>query len=721
MSLASERTVSYSGLYHAKMQEILVLLYKLLKPQRISLSPNDYQYNYEYIPPLAMTGTANVLDLNLPIPYQEFPHPQWVLLVLNRITIILINDALNKLTRILGNFAVFDVNNEHGHISPIQQQLQKLIDIEKSIQSSDNLSELESIALGFVDKVRNLKVLIHLPELQLPQLSVTSIEGKLTEIDEEFNTYYANENSQRLSFDQSLEAEDTTEKISSILRDIITINASILDFIHADLPQKSELTAPIEQPKLEDYNQLFKAISLPQISSRFQEDLVFAYMQVAGANPLMLSPVLTSKQLFAITNEEYAQIIGSADSLEAAIAEGRLYLADYGKLKSLENGSFPHQQKYIYAPRALFAVPPLNRDYRPLIPIAIQCQQPDVINNPIVTPLSGDHWQVAKTIVQMADSNYHELVSHLGRTHLFIEPFAIATRRRLPPQHPVRILLEPHLEGTILINYGAHKLLIANQGSVDELLASTIESDRQLAVQAAQDYLHHFDDAAFPNMLSSRGVDNYQLPCYPYRDDGRLIWDAIYQWVTAYLSIHYRDNYPLIADADLQNWAKELVGEDGGRLQNFGDYESGSINTLDYLINAVSTIIFTASAQHAAVNFPQAELMTYTPALPLAVYKPAPTSLEQPDSFLNFLPPLEQAQDQLKVTYLLGSIYYTQLGQYSKSAFVSNPHISSALKDFQNQLQEIEQEINWRNQTDAARIMPYKFLLPSQITQSINI
>ena len=51
-----------------------------------------------------------------------------------------------------------------------------------------------------------------------------------------------------------------------------------------------------------------------------------------------------------------------------------------------------------------------------------------------------------------ADTMHHELISHLGRTHLLIEPFAVSTKRVLPASHPVAVLLAPHVEGTIFIN-----------------------------------------------------------------------------------------------------------------------------------------------------------------------------------------------------------------------------------------------------------------------------
>ena len=207
------------------------------------------------------------------------------------------------------------------------------------------------------------------------------------------------------------------------------------------------------------------------------------------------------------------------------------------------------------------------------------------------------------------------------------------------------------------------------------------------------------------------------MPDYPYRDDGRLIWDAIHTWVGAYLSLYYTSDQQLLEDKDLQNWAQELVSDQGGRLDNFGEDDLGAIKTLNYLIDAVSSVIFTASAQHAAVNFPQSELMSYAPAFPLALYSPAPTSAEEQGNFMSMLPSVDRAQTQIEVLGLLGSVYYTKLGQYKEGHF-KDPKVKSYLGKFQNQLRDIEIEISKKN---FSRLMPYKFLLPSQIPQSINI
>jgi arachidonate 15-lipoxygenase len=465
---------------------------------------------------------------------------------------------------------------------------------------------------------------------------------------------------------------------------------------------------------LEDYNKLFRFIALPAISRTFQEDVVFAAMRVAGPNPLVIEQVSKLDYRFPVTEAQYQSVMGSQDSLVVAGQEGRLYLADYAAFDGALNGSFPSAQKYLAAPLALFAVPQSSTP-RGLVPVAIQCAQRPGPLNPIITPNNSDpyNWMMAKSIVQTADGNYHEAVSHLGRTHLVTEPFVIATERQLASVHPVGILLRPHFEGTLFINNAAQSSLIGSQGGVDELLAATIDADRVYAAKSVQSYV--FNDAMLPTALKQRGVDDpAQLPVYPYRDDALLIWNAIHKWASDYLAIYYQTDADVQADFELQNWVAELLSHDGGRMQGMG--RDGRVQTRDYLVDAVTLIIFTASAQHASVNYPQSFIMSYAPAMPLAGYAPTPSSARgaRLADYLSLLPSLEQAQKQLNLGYILGSVYYTKLGDYPPFA---DGRVEAPLQSFQKALRHIEDMINERNQERP----PYEFLLPSKIPQSINI
>ncbi len=465
---------------------------------------------------------------------------------------------------------------------------------------------------------------------------------------------------------------------------------------------------------LEDYDQLFQFVPLPAVSQNYREDSEFAAMRVAGPNPLMIERMKVLDSRLPITEEQYQSVMGTHDSLDTARADGRLYLADYSVFDGAVNGSFPAAQKYTFAPLALFAVPLGGRS---IVPVAIQCAPRPSPENPIFLPRDGDKWLFAKTTVQIADASFHEAVSHLGRTHLFIEPFVIATHNQLSSTHPLFVLLTPHFEGTLVINDAALQNLIKSRGLVDVLLATSIDQARVLAVKGTQSYQQNINTSMLPQTLAQRGVDDAsRLPDYPYRDDALLVWGAINQWVEDYVNYYYASDAAVQGDAELQNWVAELVAHEGGRLNNIG--VANRISKRAQLVELLTLICFTVSAQHAAVNYPQATLMSYVPAMPGAGYAELSLTEEgfSESDFLKFLPPLETAKVQLDILYLLGTVYYTRLGDYGDGYF-TDPVIQNHLAKFQQELIKIEAEINERNKSRT----PYEFLLPSKIPQSINI
>jgi arachidonate 15-lipoxygenase len=482
--------------------------------------------------------------------------------------------------------------------------------------------------------------------------------------------------------------------------------SNVMDKLTRDAPQ-----GKFQSP--EDFKSLFATIDLPDIANSYQTDESFAYMRVAGPNPVMLQRITEPHPRFPVTEGHYQLVMGDDDSLALARAEGRLYICDYGILDGAVNDSFPGYQKYLYAPLALFAVP--RTGDRRLQPVAIQCGQ-DPKKYPILTPKSNPYaWLCAKTAVQVADANFHEAVSHLGRTHLFMGPFAIATPRQLPESHPLHKLLRPHFLGMLAINDSAQAKLIFKGGGVNKLLAPTIDNARLLAVIGVKNY--GFNQAMLPKQLEARGVNDIEaFPLYPYRDDALLAWDAIYTWVSDYLQLYYANDAAVQNDQALQAWAKELISDQGGRVIDFG--ENGGIQTLAYLIEAVTLIIFTVSAQHAAVNFPQKNLMSFAPGMPCSGYVPleqlGENTTEQ--DYLNLLPPISQAQEQLKLCHLLGSAHFTELGQYEPEHFTDS-RVQVPLKKFQDRLADIEVIIHQRNGDRPV----YEYLLPSLIPQSINI
>ncbi|MBW4674280.1 MAG: lipoxygenase [Desmonostoc geniculatum HA4340-LM1] len=696
--------------------DLLKLLYSLLKLHQTASKGFTYKYNYTYLDPLAITNVPQftIGSITIPLlPKEELPSIKWIIAVVIRLVVTQLNKLLINQPDLLKSIIAVSLDAIGNEINKPESQEELSAILLKLKSSLEEINQYQK-----VDEQLVLARFAKQPE----SITHPLIDAEFQEIDKQIDLLLI-QNPERVI--PNLEDLSEEPKIQN-LKEIIKSTAKLAELAKYQISSSKSAS---DSPSLESYNNQFQVIAKPDISYHFQEDKYFAYMQVAGPNPVMLQQLAQLDLRLPITQDKYsdvANLYGVSDTLNNALAEGRIYLADYTLLDTLANGTFPEKQKYISAPLALFAVPPSSYEVRSLFPVAISYRQTSISNDwilftPLVTDTDADTWMTAKNIVQMADSNYHELVSHLARTHLVVEPFIVATNL-LPDNHNLRNLLKPHLEGTVLINYGAHTTLIAPGGGVDELLASSIGSDQTLAASGAQSYLFNFNDIAFPDTLINRGVDDAsKLPIYPYRDDGLLIWGAIESWVKEYFSVFYSSDSLVLKDQSLQTWASTLISHEGGRLKNFGEDEEGHIKTLDYLVKAVSTIIFTASAQHAAVNFPQKKLMMYTPAFPLARYLSVPIDPQQSENFIKGLPPLEQALNQINLLYLLGSIYYTNLGNYSASAF-TDPNVTSALEKFQINLKDIQQQINQRNSNSKGdRIIPYEFLLPTNIPQSINI
>lgn len=500
-------------------------------------------------------------------------------------------------------------------------------------------------------------------------------------------------------------------------------NVGIYQFIQRltfRISKKQHAYSRSKQPKkMSDYIRYFQSLDIPKITFSYQDDSVFARMRVAGQNPVMISAVKELDPDFPVDDSILQSVEGFAkDTLDKAILEHRLFSVDYKKLELIKDGNNGHGvQQYNYIPKALFAIPVNQSSLKSsLLPIAIQCGQKSNNQTPIYTPNDGTAWDMAKTIVQIADFNYHELVSHLAATHLLIEPFVVTTHRQLADNHPLKVLLLPHFEGTIFINWAAQAALVNTNGKVDTLFSGTIESSRALV---AQRLTLSFNDEMFPNTIKRRGVDDPKL-VYPYRDDAQKIWQAISEWVTDYLDLYYKNDQDVVNDSELAAWADELLV--AGHVVGFGNDGDGPVTTLDYLKQAVTMIIFTSSAQHAAVNFTQHDFAGYPPNMPAAGYTPAPTNKNQStQAWLDLLTPINMSAKQVELVFLLSGVYYTKLGQY-KPDYFNNAAITPLLKKFETNLNVIETYIKQRSeQTDSAAMMPYNYLLPSNIPQSINI
>ncbi len=469
--------------------------------------------------------------------------------------------------------------------------------------------------------------------------------------------------------------------------------------------------AEIEAKSVDDYIKLFQDVQAPPLAGQLHDDATFSRRVIAGADPEILERVRGRDPAFPVSDSAIAAVSPN-DNWEAAQAEGRLYIADYGMLDGAPPNDFGGPKRTIPAPRVLFVVPRGSRVPRVC---AIQIGRTPSKDNPVFDTTHGWGWEIAKTHAAIADTIAGAVWFHHARTHLVAEPAILAAHRSFAPNHPVLILLRPHFMGTLHINHLGAKVVFPEHGVLDWFTGTTQHAVREVTHASLSSF--NFNDSLFTRRLRSRGVDDVEtLPEFPFRDDGLLVWKALCEWVQSYVSLYYASDADVGKDSELQSWVREWSAPDGGGIRGIG--QNGGLSTRSALSETLAQLIFSGSAVHAAMNFPVEQEMTVIPNSPWAAYAPPPTRVDgyTEADWRALLPPLDQAQRQFGVALLLGMARYGRLDAYPSNTFL-DPRVTPLLAAYKQQLSAIEQQITERN---ASRV-PYIHLLPSRIPQSINI
>lgn len=485
-----------------------------------------------------------------------------------------------------------------------------------------------------------------------------------------------------------------------------------------------------------------------------EHDWFFGHLQIAGFNTTQLRGVVLErgKQRDAavlselqtkcpITDAMLQSVSGDAGiTLAQACREHRLFVVDYAQLVGVKTNSLHDEQRYIAAPIAVFywnpSPPPGFPPAGAMQPIAIQLgQSHDAESTPIFTPndcagaddANGYKWKIAKYIVNAVCAIQHESVAHLGDCHLIIEPMVVAMHRQLAETHPLYKLLIPHFRFTININDDAIHSLVVPGGVVACNVGIDIESSLGMVSSAHRAW--RWDERTPERQFALRAVD--QMAEFPFRDDTLLLWKAIKQYVNNYVRLYYRNDQDVAEDSELQGWIYELTapeycgfqGLDG--LQPSGDPKRPwKLDSLDYLIEMISLIIYTAGPLHASVNYAQFPLMSYVPGVSGSVYREPPTRatrIESEQDCLSWYTPLDVSLYGASFEFLLSAVQYDTFGRYEhnpRDPYFNDPRVEPIVADLQAELARIETEIRRRNQS---RPMPYPFQLPSQIPNSISI
>jgi arachidonate 15-lipoxygenase len=481
------------------------------------------------------------------------------------------------------------------------------------------------------------------------------------------------------------------------------------------------------KPKLQAYEEIFcPAIGLPPPDEvrNWKRDAVFARNRIDGPNPLVIQKLRDLEDLHArmpISEDQWEEVMGPGRTLADELRDGNLFVADYRLLAlSLLPQTDIHRdsrwrEKYLPAPVALFCHRPEVDSFCALVPVAILIDQPKARKpNPLYLRKPGEAWELAKTYVEVAEFNLQAMSSHIYRHHYLAEPYSVSAHRQLSDEHPIYVLLEPHLAYTLAVNNAAFNLLKKPGSVFDEIYAGQLSETRQIMITSYETWTVR--DQAFTADVDARGVES-QPAEFPWRDDIKLWLEPIRRFVDSYVRLYYKNDEAVVRDWELQAFITELQSDDGGRLR--GLLSTDRLDTIDELVSMLSQFLFLAGPSHSSVHYPQSDYFTYIPAFPGAAFLPPPDEKEYigPERLVNTLPPFAVGADQFQNNQI-ANYRFDRFGDYRRYALSKVEAARPAVQRLQADLLEIERTISERN---GRRPRPYVYVLPSMVTNSVNI
>ncbi|XP_038599731.1 polyunsaturated fatty acid 5-lipoxygenase isoform X1 [Tachyglossus aculeatus] len=468
-----------------------------------------------------------------------------------------------------------------------------------------------------------------------------------------------------------------------------------------------------------DFEKIFVKISntiSEYVMQHWQEDFMFGYQFLNGCNPVLIKKCTKLPDKLPVTTQMVECSLERNLTLEEEIEQGNIFIVDFELLDGIDaNKTDPCTLQYLAAPICLLYKNLENK----IIPIAIQINQTPGENNPIFLPSDPKYdWLLAKIWVRSSDFHVHQTITHLLRTHLMSEVFGIAMFRQLAAVHPIFKLLVAHVRFTIAINTKAREQLICECGLFDKANATGGGGHVQMVQRAMKDLT--FKSLCFPEAIKAKGMESKEeIPYYFYRDDGLKVWDAIRSFTTEVVEIYYESDEVVAEDVELQAFVNDvfLYGMRGSKASGFPK----SIKTREKLSEYLTVVIFTASAQHAAVNFGQYDWCSWIPNAPPTMRAPPPTT--KGDVTIERI--VETLPDRGRSCWHLGAVWALSqfqenelfLGVYPEEHFIEKP-VKEAMAKFRKNLDVIVGTIAERNNN---KKLPYYYLSPDRIPNSVAI
>uniref|UniRef100_A0A672HFN1 Si:dkey-17e16.9 n=1 Tax=Salarias fasciatus TaxID=181472 RepID=A0A672HFN1_SALFA len=439
------------------------------------------------------------------------------------------------------------------------------------------------------------------------------------------------------------------------------------------------------------------------VAEHWKADEFFGYQFLNGTNPSVIKRCSELPPNFPVTEEMVKPFLQEGSSLKEEMKKGNIFICDQKIMDKIPTREYEGKQLQAVAGLCLFYMNPENK----LMPIAIQLHQQPSEQNPIFLPSDSEtDWLLAKIFVKSADAMAHQAVYHLMGTHYLAEAFAVAALRNFPVIHPLYKLLIPHFRYTLHINTLSRTILLVF-AFFSWLNQSTLGNEGMTELIRRGLSEMTYSSLCLPENITARGLES--VPNFYYRDDGLKLWNIINSSTNDLILSMKLYNITVL----LLNYFLHTMTELATTVLPTGF--PTTFDTVEEVVKFITMLIFTVTAQHAALNNGQFDFVSWMPNGSLLTRRPPPTTKGQ-SSVETILETFPNIGETVNLCIYLISLQVL-LGAYTEEWF-QEPDLKQMINEFQADLSNLTDIITARN---SELELPYTYLSPTEIENSVTI
>ena len=224
-------------------------------------------------------------------------------------------------------------------------------------------------------------------------------------------------------------------------------------------------------------------------------------------------------------------------------------------------------------------------------------------------------WAAAQRLALCAVSTHLTLVRHFNWLHLVCgAPAAIATQNCLPPGHPVRTLLQPHLFATQFGNEIVTRIALGPGGDFENIFSFTHEEMCRLFSDTVDAFdlrtIHPVHDAERREVMDVPGGT-------PALDNRLELWHVIRDHVERFLSLYFQSDDDLRRDLFYTRWLDVLTDT----IPNGVEELAGTPVTRAGSVELLATIVYMTTVEHEIVDANIFDYQLWNDVQPARVYE----------------------------------------------------------------------------------------------------